>query len=77
MRAIRFFCSACGGTHQRAEHGPEPPCPVPADVWQAMRKFPPDMPPFLSRPMDMDSVQSRLRKLPLGKATGRDGIPFE
>jgi hypothetical protein len=42
-----------------------------------MRKFPPDMPAFLSRPMDMESLRDRLRRLPKGKAPGRDGIPYE
>jgi len=35
------------------------------------------MQPFLSRPMDYASLSSRLQKLPVGRAAGRDGIPYE
>ena len=76
-RAVRFFCTGCGSVHDGVERGPEPPCPVPQEVWATMRKFPPDMPAFLSRPMDMDSLRYRLRKLPKDKAPGRDGVPYE
>ena len=76
-RAVRYFCSACQAVYDRAEKGLEPLCPIPPEVWDSMRKLPKDMQPFLSRPMDMTSLQARLRKLPKGRAPGRDGIPFE
>ena len=46
-------------------------------MWESLRKFPPGMEPFLSRPMDADSLRERIRKLPKGKAPGMDGIPYE
>jgi len=42
-----------------------------------MRRFPAGTQAFLSRPMDMESLDERIRKLPTGKAPGRDGIPYE
>jgi len=59
------------------DRGPDPPCPISDAVWASMRKFPPGMQPFMSRPMDMDSLKERIRKLPTGRAPGRDGIPYE
>ena len=76
-RAIRYFCATCYSVHDKVSRGPEPPCPIPETFWASLRKFPENMPPFLSRPMDMPSLQARLRKLPKGRAPGRDGIPYE
>ena len=42
-----------------------------------MRKFHPDMSALMSRPMDMDSLNSSIRKLPRGQTPGKDGIPYE
>ena len=78
-RAVRYFCPECGTVSDSVDQDPalEPPCPVPEQLWESMRKFPGDMQPFLSRPMDADSLRERLRKLPKGKATGKDGVPYE
>jgi len=76
-RAIRFFCSGCGCVCDNVDRGPDPPCPISDAVWASMRKFPPGMQAFMSRPMDMDSLKERIRKLPMGRAPGRDGIPYE
>ena len=76
-RAIRFFCSGCGCACDNVDRGPDPPCPISDAVWASMRKFPPGMQAFMSRPMDMDSLKERIRKLPMGRAPRRDGIPYE
>jgi hypothetical protein len=63
--------------HDGVDRGPDPPCLVPDEVWASMRKFLADTQAFLSMPMDMDSLDERIRKLPTGKAPGLDGIPYE
>ena len=76
-RAVRFWCQRCHNIHDEPAHGPPPKCPIPQDVWASLRKFPDDMPPFLSRPMDRAAVRNRARKLPTGHAPGSDGKPYE
>ena len=76
-RAVRFWCQRCHSIHDEPVNGPPPKCPIPPEVWAALRKFPGDMPPFLSRPMDRAAVRNRARKLPTGRAPGSDGKPYE
>ena len=76
-RTVRYFCTGCQIVVDKVGYGADPPCPIPEEFWASLKKFPDDMQPFLSRPMDLTSLRARLRKLPKGRAAGRDGVPYE
>ena len=37
-----FFCQSCCSTHNKVELAPMPPCPVPLDVWNSLRRIDPN-----------------------------------
>ena len=58
---------------------PLPPCPLPAEVLESLRKIPNGSLPLLSRPVDLDTVdQTALSHWQaLNKSPGSDGVPRE
>ena len=76
-RAVRFLCVKCGSVHDDVMVADLPPCPVPLEVWQALRKIPSDSPPLICRPVDFSTLEECVRRLPNDKSPGTDGIPYE
>ena len=76
-RAVLFFCAGCISVHNDVGVAELPPCPVPLETWQALRKIPPNTQPLVCRPVDIDTLIECVSHLPLGKSPGTDGIPYE
>ena len=56
---------------------PMPPCPIPRQVLDAMRRIPAGSLPLLNRTIDFESFERRARRQPNGRAPGSDGQPRE
>ena len=50
QRAVRYFCSQCQSIHEQVAVAPLPPCPLPVEVLESLRKIPDGSLPFLSTP---------------------------
>ena len=76
-RAVRFFCEHCQSICDKPAMAPMPPCPIPKQVLEAMRKIPAGSLPLINRTIDFESFERRTRRQPNGKAPGSDGQPRE
>jgi hypothetical protein len=77
QRAVRYFCSQCQTIHNQVAAAPLPPCPLPAEVLNSLRKIPEGSLPLLSRPVDFDTVEQTARSQELDKSPGADEFPRE
>ena len=76
-RAVRFFCQQCCSVHDDVDLAELPPCPIPWQVWQEMRRIPPGLGPLICRPVDMETLENTVRRLRNDLSMGTDGIPRE
>jgi ribonuclease HI len=76
-RTIRFFCGQCQTLHTQLSASPLPPCPLPPEVLQSLRKIPAGTPPLISRPIDFETVEKYTRSQKNSKKPGADGVPRE
>ena len=76
-RAIRFFCEQCQMVYDAPALGPMPPCPIPKQVMEAMRRIPTGTPPLISRPIDFETFEKCTMQQPNDRAPGSDGQPRE
>ena len=76
-RAVRYFCGQCQTIHDQVAIEPLPPCPLPAELLESLRKIPNGSQPLLSRPVDLDTVERTARSQALDKSPGSDGVPRE
>ena len=76
-RAVRFFCQQCCSVHDDVALAQLPPCPIPWQVWKEMRKIPSGLAPLICRPVDMDTLETIVRRLGNDLSMGIDGIPRE
>ena len=76
-RIVRFLCTRCTSVHDDVAVADLPPCPVPLNIWRALRKIPRDSPPLVCRPVDFSTLEECVRRLPKGRSPGMDGIPYE
>ena len=54
-----------------------PPCPLPAEVLESLRKIPDESLPLLSMPVALETVNRTASSQALNKASGADGFPRE
>ena len=76
-RAVKFFCEHCQSICHEPAMAPMPPCPIPRQVLDAMRRIPAGSLPLLNRTIDFESFERRARRQPNGRAPGSDGQPRE
>jgi ribonuclease HI len=76
-RAVRFFCPHCSSVHDDVTLAQLPPCPIPWQVWKDMRKIPSGNAPLICRQVDMDTLETIVRRLSNDLSMGIDGIPRE
>lgn len=76
-RAVRFFCEQCQSTCTEPAMAPMPPCPIPKQVLEAMRRIPTGSLPLINRMIDFESFERCTRRQPNDRAPGSDGQPRE
>ena len=76
-RAVRYFCSQCQTIHDQVAIAPLPPCPLPVEVLESLRKIPNGSLHLLSRPVNLETVERTARSQALNKAPGSDEFPRE
>ena len=76
-RAVKFFCEHCQSVCDEPAIAPMPPCPIPKQVLEAMRKIPAGSPPLINRPIDFETLERCARRQPNNRAPGSDGQPRE
>jgi hypothetical protein len=75
---ISFFCCKGRSIHDNVVSAPMPPCPVPLDVWNSMRRINPKSEPLLARPVDSTTLREKYAaKLSVNKRPGSDRQPRE
>ncbi len=52
-----FFCEHCQKVCDEPALGPLPPCPIPKQVLEDMRKIPAGTPPLISQPIDFETFE--------------------
>ena len=77
-RRISYFCCKCRSVHDNVGLAPMPPCPVPLDIWNSMRRIDPKSEPLLARPVDSTTFREKYAaKLSVNKSPGSDRQPRE
>ena len=77
-RRISYFCCKCRSVHDNVGLAPMPPCPVPLDLWNSMRRINPKSEPLLARPVDSTTFREKYAaKLSVNKSPGSDRQPRE
>jgi hypothetical protein len=61
-RAVRFFCDKCQSICDEPAMAPLPPCPVPKQVLNAMRRIPAGSLPLINRVIDFETFERRARR---------------
>ena len=77
QRAIRFLCTRCRRVMDQVDLLPLPPCPLPPQVQESMRRIPLGTAPLIARPLDYDALVSIVKQLLYGKMPGCDLFPRE
>jgi len=76
-RAVKFFCVQCQFVCDEPALASMPPCPIPKQVLDAMRKIPADSLPLINRAIDFETFERCALRQPKDKAPGSDGQPRE
>jgi hypothetical protein len=75
--AIRFFCEKCQMVCDAPALGPLPPCPIPKQVLEEIRKISVGTRPLISRPIGFETFKKCTQKQPNDRAPEGDGQPRE
>jgi len=77
QRTIKFWCNSCSTLHEGTRQGDPPQCPLSDTLLRSCRRIPPGIELLLRKPIDMDTLELYLSRLPNGRSPGQDGIPYE